>query len=115
MSRSQYTRFYRNIDGKREPGLDASLNPAPGVFGECIDIPLQRNVTFHSEGSLYLQIPIYFLGWVVISLIVNSINSVWVGVASCLVPVASYNIVTIMFNEGVSMVIFFIILPVSRY
>lgn len=78
-------------------------------LGECINFPLQRNITFRSKGPLALQIPIYFLGWVVITLIVNSINSVWVGVASYLVPAAIYNIVTIVLNGGVSMVVFFVL------
>ncbi len=78
-------------------------------LGECINFPLQRNVTFKSHGPLALQIPIYFVGWVIITLIVNSINSVWVGVASVLVPAAVYNIVTVVLNGGVSMVVFFFI------
>ncbi|MCD8146064.1 MAG: hypothetical protein LUD84_02095 [Clostridiales bacterium] len=78
-------------------------------LGECVNFPLQQNVTFSSHGPLALQIPIYFLGWVVITLIVNSINSVWVGVASVLIPAAVYNIVTVVLNGGVSMVVFFFV------
>lgn len=78
-------------------------------LGECINFPLQRNVTFRSKGPLSLQIPIYFMGWIVITFIVNSINSVWVGVAGYLVPSAAYNIGTIVLNGGVSMVVFFVL------
>ncbi len=78
-------------------------------LGECVNFPVQRRFTFRSHGPLRYQIPIYFLGWVVITLIVNSINSVWVGVAGYLVPAAVYNIGTTVLNGGVSMVVFFVL------
>ena len=80
------------------------------ILGEVINFPLQRNVTFQSKGPLRLQIPIYFVGWVVITLIVNSINSLWVGLAGGIgVPDFIYNIVTTILNGGVSMVVFFVV------
>ena len=80
------------------------------IIGEVINFPLQRKYTFRSHGPLHLQIPIYACGWVVITLIVNSINSLWVGLAGGLgVPDFLYNIVTTVLNGGVSMVVFFII------
>ena len=80
------------------------------ILGEVINFPLQRKYTFRSHGPLRLQVPIYALGWVVITLIVNSINSLWVGLAGGLgVPDFLYNIVTTVLNGGVSMVVFFVI------
>ena len=80
------------------------------ILGEVINFPLQRKYTFQSHGPLRLQIPIYACGWVVITLIVNSINSLWVGLAGGLgVPDFLYNIVTTVLNGGVSMVVFFVI------
>ena len=80
------------------------------IVGEVINFPLQRKYTFQSHGPLRLQIPIYACGWVVITLIVNSINSLWVGLAGGLgVPDFLYNIVTTVLNGGVSMVVFFVI------
>ncbi len=84
-------------------------NLVSSLIGECINFPLQRNITFQSKGPLALQIPLYFLGWVVIFLIVNAINSVWVGVASVLLPAAIYNIGTTVLTGGVAMVVFFVI------
>lgn len=55
------------------------------------------------------QITGYFLAWVVITIIVNSINCVWVAVASQLVPDFIYNIGTTVLNGGVSMVVFFVV------
>lgn len=78
-------------------------------LGECVNFPLQRNFTFRSHGKLVPQITGYFLAWVVITVIVNSINCVWVAVASQLVPDFIYNIGTTVLNGGVSMVVFFVV------
>lgn len=78
-------------------------------LGECVNFPLQRNFTFRSHGKLMPQITGYFLAWVVITIIVNSINCVWVAVASQLVPDFIYNIGTTVLNGGVSMVVFFVV------
>ncbi len=84
-------------------------NLVSSLLGECINFPLQRNITFRSKGPLVLQIPLYFLGWVVIFLVVNAINSVWVGVASFLLPAFVYNIGTTVLTGGVAMVVFFVV------
>lgn len=84
-------------------------NLVSSFLGECINFPLQRNITFRSKGPLKLQIPFYFLGWVVIFLVVNAINSIWVGVAKVLLPSAVYNIGTTILTGGVAMVVFFVI------
>ncbi|MCD8342168.1 MAG: hypothetical protein LUC87_08490 [Clostridiales bacterium] len=84
-------------------------NLISSLVGECINFPLQRKYTFRSNGNLALQIPIYAVGWVVVTLVVNAINSVWVGVASVLVPAAVYNIVTTILTGGVAMVVFFVV------
>ena len=84
-------------------------NLVSSLIGEIINFPLQRNVTFRSHGPLALQIPLYYLGWFVIFLIVNAINSVWVGVAKVLLPAAIYNIGTTILTGGVAMVVFFVV------
>ena len=82
-------------------------NLVSSLLGECVNFPLQRNITFRSKGPLKLQIPLYFMGWIVIFLVVNAINSVWVGVAKVLLPAAVYNIGTTVLTGGVAMVIIF--------
>ena len=84
-------------------------NLISSFLGECINFPLQRNITFRSKGPLRLQIPLYFLGWAVIFFVVNAINSVWVGVAKVLLPAAVYNIGTTVLTGGVAMVVFFVV------
>ncbi len=51
----------------------------------------------------------YFIAFVVITCIVNSINCIWVAVANKYVSSAVYNIGTTVLNGGVSMVIFFFV------
>lgn len=82
-------------------------NLISSFLGECINFFLQRNITFRSKGPLKLQIPLYFLGWVVIFFVVNAMNSIWVGVAKSLLPAAVYNIGTTILTGGVAMVVFF--------
>lgn len=79
---------------------------------QCINFPLQRNITFRSKGSIPKQIFWYFVGWVAVTLVVNSINCVWVGVASALLPDFIYNIGTTVLTGGVSMVIFFFVFKI---
>ena len=79
------------------------------VFGECINFPLQRNLVFLSKGNVAYQIFWYVIAFCVITCIVNSINCVWVAVGGAFVPMAVYNIVTVVLNGGISMVIFFFV------
>lgn len=77
---------------------------------QCINFPLQRNITFRSHGAIPPQIVGYFFGWIGVTLVVNSINSIWVGIAGTLgVPDFIYNIITTVLTGGVSMVIFFVV------
>ena len=74
---------------------------------ECINFPLQRNITFRSKGPLRLQIPLYFAGWCAVFFLVNAINSIWVGVAVAFVPPTVYNIGTTFLTGGIAMAVFF--------
>lgn len=79
------------------------------VIGECVNFPIQRNLVFRSKGNLWFQIMWYFIAFVIITCIVNSINCIWVAVGGTFVPAAVYNIVTVVLNGGISMVIFFFV------
>lgn len=81
-------------------------------LAQCINFPLQRNITFRSKGNIPYQILWYFIAWVVITFIVNSINCVWVACASVLVPNWLYNIGTTVLMGGISMVIFFFVFKI---
>ena len=79
---------------------------------QCINFPLQRNITFRSKGNPWWQGMWYFVAWVVVTFAVNSINCIWVGVAKTLVPDFIYNIVTIVMTGGISMVIYFFVFKI---
>ena len=81
-------------------------------LAQCINFPLQRNITFKSHGSIPVQIFWYFVGWVAVTFVVNSINCVWVGVAGAFLPDFLYNIGTTVLTGGVSMVIFFFVFKI---
>ena len=94
-------------------GLGYLIAMLVGSFlAQCINFPLQRNITFRSKGNLYYQAIWYFLAWVVITFVVNSINCVWVAVASKLLPTFIYNIGTTILMGGISMVVFFFVFKI---
>ena len=79
------------------------------IFGECINFPLQRKFTFKNNGPLSKQLPIYAVGVLVVNLVLNAFNSVWVGLAKYFVPDFVYNIVTTVVAGGICMVVFFVV------
>lgn len=78
-------------------------------IGEAANFPLQRNLVFRSKGNVWYQMLWYFIAFVIITCIVNSINCIWVAVGGLFVKDWVYNIVTVVLNGGVSMVIFFFV------
>lgn len=81
-------------------------------LAQVINFPLQRNITFRSKGNPWYQGFWYFIAWCVITLIVNSINCVWVAVASQLLPNWLYSVGTTVLMGGISMVIFFFVFKI---
>lgn len=79
---------------------------------QCINFPLQRNITFKSHGNPVYQAMWYFIAWIVISLICNGFNNLWMPIASAYVPPAIYNILVTFVTGGVSMIIFFFIFKI---
>ncbi len=83
-------------------------------FGECINFPLQRNVTFKSHGPVMPQIICHFLATVVVFLVMNLFTCVWNPVTVALIHNEALRntvsaIVTTVVTGGVSMVIIFIV------
>ena len=55
-------------------GLGNFLAFEVAVFtAQCINFPLQRNITFKSDGNPVVQAIWYFIGWVAISILVNAV------------------------------------------
>ena len=94
-------------------GLGYFISYETGSFlAQCINFPLQRNITFKSKGNVLYQAAWYFVAWVVISLLCNGFNNLWMPVAAAYVPPAVYNVLVTMVTGGVSMIIFFFVFKI---
>lgn len=94
-------------------GLGDFISYETGSFlAQCINFPLQRNITFKSHGNLVYQAIWYFIAWIVISLICNGLNNLWMPVAAAYVSPDVYNILVTFITGGVSMIIFFVVFKI---
>lgn len=92
-------------------GLAFTLANYTTIFlGECINFPLQRNVTFRSHGPVFPQILCHLAGTIAVMLVMNLFTCIWNPVTAALgVPDAVRNIVTTIVTGGVAMIIIFAI------
>lgn len=79
------------------------------VISEAINFPIQRSFVFRSKRPVSPQIAWYVVAFCIVTVIVNSINCIWVDVAGQWVAPWLYNIGTTVLNGGVSMVVFFFV------
>ncbi len=94
-------------------GLGYFISYETGSFlAQCINFPLQRNITFKSKGNPVYQAMWYFIAWVAISLICNGFNNLWMPIAQQYVPLAIYNLLVTFITGGVSMIIFFFVFKI---
>lgn len=91
-------------------GFGYFLSYELGTFiAQCINFPLQRNITFKSRGKISWQILWYVIAWFLISIICNGVNGLWMPVAQAYVSPAVYNVLVTFVTGGVSMVIYFFV------
>ena len=91
-------------------GLGYFISYELGTFlAQCVNFPLQRNITFKSHGNIAWQILWYFIAWVLISLVCNAVNGLWMPIAQNYFAPAVYNILVTFITGGVSMVIYFFV------
>ncbi len=81
-------------------------------FGECVNFPLQRNVTFKSNGPLVPQILAHLVATIAVFLVMNLFTCVWNPVTNALITNEALrntiqSIVTTVVTGGVAMVIIF--------
>ena len=81
-------------------------------FGECINFPLQRNVTFKSHGPVVPQALCHLAATIVVFLVMNLFTCVWNPVTNALIANEGLrnviqSIVTTVVTGGVAMVIIF--------
>ncbi len=79
-------------------------------LAQCINFPLQRNITYRSHGNPWYQAMWYFIGWVLVSIFTNA---VW-GIINPILMWWNWNDVVIgllktVLTGGVSMLIFFFV------
>lgn len=84
------------------------------VIGECINFPLQRNVTFRSNGPLVPQIVAHGLATIAVFLVMNLFTCVWNPITNALIANEALrntiqSIVTTVVTGGVAMVIIFFV------
>ena len=81
---------------------------------QCINFPLQRNITFKSDGNPVIQAIWYFIGWVAISILVNATWGFIGPVFEKLItadPVIN-NLLKTFVTGGLSMFVFFFIFKI---
>lgn len=94
-------------------GLGYFISYEVGTFlAQCINFPLQRNITFKSKGKVSWQIMWYFIAWVLISLVCNGLNGLWMPIAQNFFAPEIYNILVTFITGGVSMVIYFFVFKI---
>lgn len=76
-------------------------------IAQCVNFPMQRNITFKSHGNVAYQIMWYVIAWVVITVVCSALMSLYVPVLKSLLSPAVYNILITVINGGVQMVIYF--------
>lgn len=79
-------------------------------IAQCINFPLQRNITYRSHGNPWYQAMWYFIGWVLISVFTSA---VW-GILNCFIVNWGWHdavagLLKTFITGGVSMFIFFFI------
>lgn len=101
------------VNGVITGGLAFTLaNLVTICFGECVNFPLQRNVTFKSHGPLGIQIAAHGLATIGVFLVMNLFTCIWNPVTNALITNAAVrntlqSIVTAVVTGGVAMVIIF--------
>ena len=96
------------VTGDSTGGLGYFIAFAITLFiAQCVNFPLQRNITFKSKGNIAYQIMWYFVAWVLITFTCSLLISIYVPILKKYVAAALYNIVITVVNGGVQMVIYF--------
>ena len=81
---------------------------------QCINFPLQRNITFKSDGNPLIQAIWYFIGWVLISILVYAVWGFIGPIFSHLISGenAITDLLKTFITGGLSMVVFFFIFKI---
>lgn len=85
-------------------------------LAQCINLPLQRNITYKSKGNVWYQAMWYFIGWLLLNPACDAVNNLWIPYfahwAEPLGLLWLKDILAMMSQGGISMTIFFFIFKV---
>ena len=91
-------------------GLGAAIaNWVAPFIAQCINFPLQRNITFKSHGNVAFQIFWYFIAWVLISLITGGLTNLFKPVIIDNFKPWVFSLIQTVIIGGVSMVVMFFV------
>ena len=76
-------------------------------IAQCVNFPMQRNITFKSHGNVFYQIAWYVVAFVLITIVCSFLMGLYVPLCKRFFPAAVYNILITVINGGVQMVIYF--------
>lgn len=102
-----------DANGLISGGLAFTLANLTTIFlGECINFPLQRNVTFKSKGPVIKQAGMHLLATIAVFLVMNLFTCIWNPVTNALILNEGLrntvqSIVTTVVTGGVAMIIIF--------
>lgn len=74
---------------------------------QCVNFPMQRNITFKSTGNVWFQIAWYAVAFVLITMVCSFLVGLYVPILKRFVAPSVYNILITVINGGVQMVIYF--------
>ena len=104
-----------DANGVTTGGLAFTLaNLTTIIIGECINFPLQRNVTFKSHGPVLPQAVMHGFATIAVFLVMNLFTCIWNPVTNALIANEALrntiqSIVTTVVTGGVAMVIIFFV------
>ena len=76
-------------------------------LAQCVNFPMQRNITFKSKGNVWYQIAWYVVAFVLITIVCSFLMGIYVPLCKQFFPPALYNVLITVINGGVQMVIYF--------
>lgn len=77
------------------------------LVAQCVNFPMQRNITFKSKGNVWYQIAWYVVAFVLITIVCSFLMGIYVPLCKQFFPPALYNVLITVINGGVQMVIYF--------
>ena len=76
-------------------------------IAQCVNFPMQRNITFKSKGNVWYQMAWYAVAFVVITIVCSFLMGLYIPFLKPYLAPALYNVVITVVNGGVQMVIYF--------